>query len=200
MRKARLGTSRGPARTGGQKAVGWNCTNSMLATAALARKAIAIPSPVATAGFVVTGYTCAASAHSQPRPAQAAFTSTVTTPPNKHLHTAHLHAANSSTVHHRLKTLSSTSSSSASTAVNNAKQQAQDSTCPAPPVASRVTGATKRVIALAAVFSASTPRQCLTPATCTYKSCAFSWTRCENPSNPHDQQEACSLCLQKGHQ
>jgi len=58
MRKARPGAGGAPGGPGGRKAVGWNCTNSMLATAAWARKAMAMPSPVATAGLVVSGYAC----------------------------------------------------------------------------------------------------------------------------------------------
>mmetsp|Transcript_15232 Transcript_15232/g.18363 ORF Transcript_15232/g.18363 Transcript_15232/m.18363 type:complete len:207 (-) Transcript_15232:943-1563(-) len=40
--------------------VGWNWTNSIFEITALARAAIAMPSPVATGGFVVFGYTCPA--------------------------------------------------------------------------------------------------------------------------------------------
>ena len=43
-----------------QSTVGWNCMNSRSAVAAPARSAIAIPSPVATPGFVVAAYRCPA--------------------------------------------------------------------------------------------------------------------------------------------
>mmetsp|Transcript_8737 Transcript_8737/g.36883 ORF Transcript_8737/g.36883 Transcript_8737/m.36883 type:complete len:214 (+) Transcript_8737:1833-2474(+) len=42
------------------RAVGWNCTNSMFATRAPARTAIATPSPVLTEGLVVLGKSCPA--------------------------------------------------------------------------------------------------------------------------------------------
>ena len=56
IRKARP-VSGLPVKAGAQKAVGWNWTNSMLAMAACARYAMAMPSPVATPGLVVIGYT-----------------------------------------------------------------------------------------------------------------------------------------------
>ena len=42
------------------RAVGWNWMNSMSATATPARSAIAMPSPVASTGLVVTANTCPA--------------------------------------------------------------------------------------------------------------------------------------------
>ena len=62
----RAATRRGPAaprraaaaaRPGGASAVGWNCTNSMSATATPERSAIARPSPVDSSGLVVTANT-----------------------------------------------------------------------------------------------------------------------------------------------
>ena len=52
---------RPPTESPCHRLVGWNCTNSMLAIAALARCAMAMPSPVVTLGLVVFGYTCATS-------------------------------------------------------------------------------------------------------------------------------------------
>mmetsp|Transcript_18387 Transcript_18387/g.57051 ORF Transcript_18387/g.57051 Transcript_18387/m.57051 type:complete len:251 (-) Transcript_18387:149-901(-) len=49
-----------PTDSGWYSAVGWNWMNSMLVTAAPARMHSAMPSPVATAGLVVEGYTCPA--------------------------------------------------------------------------------------------------------------------------------------------
>ncbi len=52
--------SNGRGIDGWCNAVGWNCMNSMSATATPARNAMAIPSPVDSAGFVVTAKHCPA--------------------------------------------------------------------------------------------------------------------------------------------
>mmetsp|Transcript_37468 Transcript_37468/g.94564 ORF Transcript_37468/g.94564 Transcript_37468/m.94564 type:complete len:260 (-) Transcript_37468:761-1540(-) len=57
MRKVR------PLLVGSYSAVGWNWMNSMLLTRACARNAMAMPSPVATCGLVVLGYTWPAPPH-----------------------------------------------------------------------------------------------------------------------------------------
>ena len=47
-----------PLAPGRHSTVGWNCTNSMSRSTAPARAAIAIPSPVAPAGFEVVANAC----------------------------------------------------------------------------------------------------------------------------------------------
>ena len=55
----------GRGMAGWWSAVGWNCTNSTSATGTPARSAMAIPSPVASVGLVVTEYICPAPPHAR---------------------------------------------------------------------------------------------------------------------------------------